>query len=643
MTSLVVDISGVGYNISKYGYMSQSTLRNKHMKKKIVASLLVISLVIGMVGCGKTVNIPEAETAEDAESNNEVAPDKDTETGDIDEINNSEDEEISEVKVVRKKQEGVTREINVNQVGFLTNARKTCVVRSEDTDGTFMLIDENDEVVYKGNLVGPFDAATAREKVYRGDFSDFTTPGEYTIVVSNGDESYPFTIGDNVYDALLVDTLLMLTRQRCGMQIGEELLGGAAHSACHDTEAVIYGTNIRKEVNGGWHDAGDYGRYVSPGAMTVMDLFLAYEDYPELWDRDDLGIPESGNGIPDILDEARYELDWMIKMQDASSGGVYHKVTCKSFPGFIHPQFEKDELVISPISNTATGDFAAIMAKASMVYADIDPDFCARALAASQKAYSYLEGHMDAKGFKNPEGVVTGEYGDGQFLDEMYWAAVELYKATDEQKYRDFVEETLGKHIYYGLGWADMGTYGNIEYMSLAPDKQNPELLAKLIKGIETHAKEFLNNSKGDGYMVDLGNGYVWGSNLSVSNFAREMLLAAKDSDKADEFETAAYDQVSYMLGQNSLSYCFVTGYGSLKPIHPHHRPSIAGYYPQPGMVVGGPDSGLQDDVAASKLVGKPAAKCYIDNNDSYSTNEVAIYWNSPFLYLLSAEISRNK
>lgn len=545
--------------------------------------------------------------------------------------------------MLRKKPVGVTREVNVNQVGFLTNARKTCIVRSEDIDGTFVLIDEAENVVYTGTLVGPLDSASSREKVYRGDFSDFNTPGVYQIIVSNGDESYPFAIGDDVYDNLLKDILLMLTRQRCGTDVGEDLLKTAAHPACHNTDALVYGTDSYKEVNGGWHDAGDYGRYVSPGAMTVMDLFLAYEDFPKLWNRDDLGIPESGNGVPDILDEAKYELDWMLKMQDSSSGGVYHKVTCRTFPGFIHPQFERDELVISPISNTATGAFAAIMAKASLVYADIDSDFCVKALEASKRAYAYLESHMDAKGFRNPDGIVTGEYGDRQFADEMYWAAVELYKVTDEQKYKDYIEETLNKRIYYGLGWADMGTYGNIEYMSLPAEKQNQELLSKMVKGIETYAQQFLNNSKSDGYMVALGNDYVWGSNLSVSNFAREMLLAAKNSDKAEEFEQAAYDQVSYMLGQNSISYSFVTGYGSLSPVHPHHRPSIAGNMPIPGMVVGGPDCGLHDEVAISKLAGKPAAKCYIDNNESYSTNEVAIYWNSPFLYLLSAEISKNK
>lgn len=551
--------------------------------------------------------------------------------------------EADKIKVERKIMNGFDREINTNQLGFLPNARKTCVVRSKDIDKKFMLIDESDTVVYTGELTGPFDAQQSCEKVYRGDFSDFTTPGVYTVVVSNGDESFPFEIKDDVYDDLLKDTLLMLTRQRCGMELGEDLMKSAKHPSCHDKEAVIHGTSTYKEVNGGWHDAGDYGRYVSPGAMTVMDLFLAYEDYPKLWNRDDLGIPESGNGIPDILDEAKYELDWMLKMQDSETGGVYHKVTCRSFPGFVLPQFEKDELVLSPISNTATGDFAAIMAKASLVYADIDPSFCHRALEASKKAYLYLENHMESSGFKNPKGIVTGEYGDRVFKDEMYWAAVELLKVTGEQKYRDFVEQTLDKKIYHGLGWADMGTYGNIEYMSLEADKQNPQLLAKMIKKIESNAKTYLNNSKSDGYMCDLGDGYIWGSNLSVCSFAREMLLAAKNSPYAQEYENAAYDQVSYLLGQNSISYCFITGYGSHSPIHAHHRPSIAGGVVLPGMVVGGPDSGLQDDVAKSKLAGKPAAKCYIDNNESYSTNEVAIYWNSPFLYLLSAEISKNR
>lgn len=532
--------------------------------------------------------------------------------------------------------------INLNQVGFLPNARKTCVVRAEGISDTFTLIDASGKDVYKGTLTGPVDAKYAEEKVYQGDFSDFVTPGKYSVKISNGDVSSSFEIGDEVYKNLLRDALLMLTIQRCGVETTADFAGKAAHPACHNTEAVIYGTDKKKDVTGGWHDAGDYGRYIVAAATTVDDLFLTYEDFPALWSADDLGIPESGNGIPDILDEAKFELDWMLKMQDEVSGGVYHKVTCYQFPGFVMPQAETEELVISPISNTATGDFAAVMAKASVIYKDYYPEFSKQALECAIKAYDYLEQHMDAPGFKNPDDIRTGEYGDGCFEDEMYWAAVELYKCTGNTKYKDYFEASINKSVMHGLGWDAMGTYGNIAYLTMDEKDKNPELVNKIISAIGDEATKYLNNSKSDGYMVALGGNYCWGSNLAVCAYARQMLLAARYSN-SEEFTKAAYDQVSYLLGQNATGYSFVTGYGTLSPVNPHHRLSYASGSVVPGMVVGGPNSGLQDDFVAKNYKGVPAAKVYADHLDSYSTNEITIYWNSPFIYLLSAVIEENK
>lgn len=550
---------------------------------------------------------------------------------------------LDDSHVIKTEIIDMSRNINLNQAGFLPEARKTAVIRSEGIDKTFSVLDTAGKEVYTGSLTGPVEAQYASEQVFVADFSDFKEPGTYTITVSNGDESYPFAIGKDVYDQLLRDTFLMFYKQRCGTEVKEEIAGAFAHPVCHDTKALIYGTNTYKDVSGGWHDAGDYGRYVVAGATAVADLLLAYEDFPEIWDRDDCGIPESGNGIPDILDEARYELDWMLKMQDEKSGGVYHKVTCREFPEFVMPQDETEELVICDISNTATGDFSAVMAKAAGIYADIDPDFSQKALAASQKAYAYLEEHRSATGFKNPEEITTGEYPDGQYKDEMFWAAVELYRLTEEEKYKTYAEELLDLYVLHGFGWDSVGSYGNIAYLRMDEKLQNPELLAKLKEEIGKKAQIFLQNSRDDGYMVSLGENYCWGSNLSVCSNARQMMLASGwDTVNAAAYEQAAYDQMSYILGQNATGFCFVTGAGALSPEHPHHRPSEVQQKAMPGMVVGGPDGYGEDSYIKSAMAGTPPAKCYADNTQSFSTNEITIYWNSPFLYLLSAQMEAN-
>lgn len=530
---------------------------------------------------------------------------------------------------------------NTNQVGFLPNARKTVIVSSANPGTEFDLVDEKGNVVYTGTYTATIDdTLSSGEVVSQGDFSDFTTPGTYKIVSKDGMESYPFVIGEGVYDELLKDTFRMLYMQRCGTELTEEYAGDFAHPVCHTTEAIIYGTNEKKEVGGGWHDAGDYGRYVVPGAQTIQDLFLAYENFPEIWNgenADNMDIPESGNGIPDILDEARYELDWMIKMQDEKSGGVYHKVTCKEFPGFVMPQEETEELYLAPISTAATADFAAVMAKSSEVYKDIDPKFAKNCLAVAKKAWEYLEVTPNVTGYRNPDDILTGEYPDGQDKDERFWAAAELYKVTQEDKYRVHLEETMEKYILQGYGWSEMGSYGLHAYLSLEEELKNPVYVEKIKEMVVTKADKMLGFSNANGYFAAVDS-FAWGSNLTICSNGRQMLFAAELTGE-DEYRVAAYDQLQYVLGQNALSYCYVSGYGTHFPVNMHHRPCIVTGNVMKGMVIGGPNQNLEDPFAKALLADMPPAKCYLDNNQSFSTNEVTIYWNSPFIYLLSSQM----
>ena len=192
--------------------------------------------------------------------------------------------------------------------------------------------------------------------------------------------------------------------------------------------------------------------------------------------------------------------------------------------------------------------------------------------------------------------------------------------------------------MLHGFGWQGMGSYGNIAYLTTDPSTLRADLIKKVQDEMGSKAETYLANSKSDGYMVALGDNYCWGSNLSVCSYARQMLFAAKTgSPKKEEYKQAVYDQLTYLLGQNATGYCFATGYGSLSPVNSHHRPSIALGKVMPGMLVGGPDGAKEDSYVKSVLADMPPAKCYADNTQSYSTNEVTIYWNSPFIYLLSA------
>lgn len=538
-----------------------------------------------------------------------------------------------------------TINVNCNQVGFLPKARKTAVSKVSKAGDSFDIVDAaSGSVVYSGTFEKMVDSEAAGESLAQAVFTDFDKEGTYKIVIADGSESYPFNVSSNVYDDLLADSFKFFYSQRCGTELDSSIVGDFAHVACHTSDAIIYGTDKTKTVLGGWHDAGDYGRYTVPGAVAAADLLLAYEDSPEIWNGDNgdnTGIPESGNGIPDILDEVRYELEFLMMMQDEATGGVYHKISCKEFPEFVMPEEETEDLYLAPISHTATGDLAAILAKASVVYRDIDGEFADKCLKMAKKSWDYLEADPATKGYKNPEDILTGEYPDTRDGDERYWAATELYNATGDSKYADFIAEKINVGVNHGYGWAAVSSYGNMTYLNMDESKTNPDIVAAIKEGIIAEADKYVANVDSDGYMCDLGLGYVWGSNMNVSNNARMMIDAYKITGDA-KYEQAAYDQISYLLGQNAVSYCFLSGYGTISPVNAHHRPSMATNYVLSGMVIGGPNKNLDDPYAKATLIDLPPAKCYADSNQAYSVNEVTIYWNSPFVYLLGYEMNAN-
>lgn len=522
--------------------------------------------------------------------------------------------------------EVVEEKIMTNQVGYLPEAEKIAVLRGETIGKTFDVVNSaTEEVVYSGEVYGEVKNTTADETDWFADFTKVTEPGKYYIV-SGEEKSFEFSIGEDVYKNLLDESVYMFYLQRCGCEVVDD---NAGHKACHDSLATVYGTDEKIDVTGGWHDAGDYGRYIVPAAKSVADLLIAYDTNPALFG-DDTGIPESGNGVADILDEVRFELEWMLKMQNKETGGVYHKVSCENFPGYVMPEGEKDALFVTPVSTTATADFCASMAMAYEWYLDIDKDFAEKCLAAAESAWKFLESNPDFI-FKNPKEIVTGEYGDKSDRDERYWAAAQMYRATGDSKY---AEALAAMPVKTGMGWADMGDYASYAYLTMDSSKQDEAIKAKMAESVLEQTALLAKNSQGAPYGETLSK-YFWGCNMDVANHAMMLYLADK-LDSSVDYKKEVSSQLNYLLGKNPLATCFVTGFGTVSPQNPHHRPSIALKKAIPGMLVGGPNSGLEDSAALAFLEDAPPAKCYIDNAESYSTNEITIYWNSPFVALLA-------
>ena len=557
--------------------------------------------------------------------------------------------------------------IRLNQVGFLPGQTKEATIRGDiaTMPNSVKLVNATtDEVVKSYNVKNTGTNKSSLEYVGTIDFSDCTTPGTYYIDAGELGKSSNFVISDNAYAAITNDVIMMLYRQRCGVVAGES--GDKfAHDACHQDLATIYGTSTKIDVSGGWHDAGDYGKYVVAGAQTVADLLSAfmygdhYSFYPSYVTND--------ASIPDILEEAMWELDWMLKMQ-ASNGQVYHKVSTLEFPeNNVKPQNDHGDLYVSPTSYAATADFAAVMAMAARILEEegIAPTKSAAYREAAIKAYAALA-TMSKTSFKNPSDIKTGEYPDEELNDELAWASIELYGLTEETSYLTTFRSNFDSTYDLGLGWANVNGFAAVEAIDILYESGTTlsDSYKAILEAFLEYADELVANAKADAYNVTIGTKTIdgkevyvfdWGSNLTIASNGRilhtasmilvsfgEKLGYTEDECVAKYNEYIKYTeaQLNYLLGQNACAYCFVTGYGETSPENPHHRPSVAAGEAMPGMLIGGPDSNFAengaDSVATRNCQGAAPAHCYIDNNNSWSTNEITIYWNSPLIYLLS-------
>jgi endoglucanase len=528
--------------------------------------------------------------------------------------------------------------IYLNQSGYRPSDSKTALVAC---DADYFEVYRGDGVFMgRKALTGDSQSldANSGEILKAADFSHLVKPGAYYIQAHEL-RSPVFEIRHDAYQNLTASLIKFFYFQRCGGEgVKAELCGQTfAHPSCHtepavyyDQQDIIYGLD-EVDVSGGWHDAGDYGRYVTPGVKAVMDLLLACEHYPALKTLD-IGLPHS------VLDEVRYELQWLLKMQHPRTGGVYHKVTTEYHASMnTLPEDDWHQLYLAPVSAPATGAFAAVMAFASRMMAPSDPDFSKQCLEASKKAWQWLVVHPEVDGYSDPDFFKTGKYGDASSADERFWAAAELYKTTGEDCYKAYMLDS--PFPSFGLGWANMGTYAMIALVTSHQLSRTDTLYMKAKEMLLRDAADIIAISSKNGFGIGL-NRFVWGSNMDVANCAMLLLMANRiQPDKA--YVCAAKNHIDYLLGRNPMGMSYVTGCGQHAAQHPHHRPSMILGATVPGMLVGGPNAFIKKlgRDPASLLVPEntPPMKCYIDMYESFALNEICIYWNSPLVYATGA------
>ncbi len=528
--------------------------------------------------------------------------------------------------------------IFVNQTGYFPKSKKTAVMFSPCEK--FSVRDESGREVFSDKISLKGYCPDAGETVYTADFSELTAEGRYFLTAGN-ERSVSFEIGANVYDKVFHDTAKAFYYLRCGMTLEEKYAGVYGHKKCHTSSALLWeDKNVTADVSGGWHDAGDYGRYVTPGACAVAQLMYAYKLFPSAFEKISLDIPVQDN-VPAILSECRYELEWLLKMQ-RSDGGVYHKVTTMRHAPFVMPEDDKEPLYIFPVSSSATCDFAAVCALASGIFSRFDPSFAKRLHKAAESACDFLEKNPVFIGFSNPEGCNTGVYGERDCDSNLFWAYSELYSLTGDEKYHAKLKVCLEKKFpLTAFGYTQMGGFGALAYLLCGHSKD--EALAEKFKGaFFAEADKLKNIADKNAFGIAMTeDDYHWGSNMSLMQ--QGMVFSVRDLIAGDNtFRDYSLEQLNYLLGKNALGISFVTGNGEFRCNYPHLRPAYADGIEEciPGMVSGGPNR-FPCDKDAEILIpkGTPPMKCYADDVGCYSLNEITVYWNSPAVFVLASAV----
>ena len=568
--------------------------------------------------------------------------------------------------------------LHLNQIGFVPDTAKRAIVTSDATTPLpWRVLDAQGKVVASGETrVFGADAASG-DRVHQIDVAALRTPGTYRLEVA-GETSHPFTIAADLYRPLAHGSLNVFYQQRAGTPIEARFAGGPAwaRKAGHphevarcfkgpDLAGTIWpGCDYTLDVTGGWYDAGDHGKYVVNGGIALWTLLNLYEvnaaapPFPD----GSAALPEAGNGRNDLLDEAAWEMRFLLAMQvpdgtraalpvgrqargvqtltPVDAGGMaHHKVADRNWTALpTIPSEDREERLLYPPSTAATLNLAATAAQCARIWRTIDPVFARRCLTAASKAYQAALRNPDIYAAQAFTG--SGGYGDADLSDELYWATAELYATTRMPE----LAEALHRMPLYAApstGEASWGSTAILGTISLATAPQVPAAerdaaRAKLI----ALADRVLSEEARSGYHLPYAStNYTWGSNGAILNRGIVLALAARFTGE-QRYRDAVIDTADYVLGRNPLDQSYVSGFG-WKPLrNPHHRfwahqfdAKLPG--PPPGVLSGGANNTAFADPVSASLKGRCVGqRCWIDDARAYADNEMAINWNAPLVWV---------
>jgi len=548
--------------------------------------------------------------------------------------------------------------IRLNQVGYYPNSTKLAIVTGKVRSPFFSIVTADGiDTVYEGSLSLEKKSSFSSAITRIADFTDFQQVGSFVLRINGLPQSFPFEIKNEVYHELGKAVLKGFYYQRSSVPLDGKYAGKWERGVVYPDNVVLVhpsagddgrpaGTVISSP--GGWYDGSDCNKYIVNSAITLNTLLGAYEDFSKYYDSLEINIPESDDRVPDILNEALFNIRWMFTMQDPFDGGIYHKCTNAGSDMMMNVLAKQPRYVVQK-STAAALDFAAVMAQAGRVFQRMKsqlPGLADSCLRASAKAWfwalknpnvEYDQEKMDRQ-FK--PAVTTTAYPDGQLDDEWMWAATEMFVSSKNRMYFDVMEQNIDDSVALPT-WNNvrmLAYYTMLRYQDNLP-KYTADMLERMRQRLLRIADDYLLHMPRNAFVTVMGQSkrdFVWGSNGIAANQGILLVNAFLLTGDQKYIEGSA-SNLDYLLGRNATGYCFVTGcFGTKSPMRPSHHTSMSDQVnePVPGLLVGGPNNERRDNC---RYPNNDPETSYVDNDSAYASNEVAIDWNAAMVYLVNA------
>jgi len=542
-----------------------------------------------------------------------------------------------------------TSHISVNQVGYYSERSKLAYISKFKTKRQVKLVDfETNQII---------DLLTFKQVEVKNpelplmakiDFSHINRLGKYVLVYDKV-RSPTFTIKKNLYEEALVSLLRSYTLQRCGQSLNDRA-SNLHHKVCHSKDSKFFrpltgidmsmvnkASNLSIDTTGGWHDAGDFGKYVTTTTVSIGRVLSGFLSAKPFMSKLNLSLKDHTDELPDVLTEMKYGLTWLLKMQH-QSGSIFRKVSGERWPSLGAPDKDVQQRFVYGVSTDDTAKFTAVMALAARVFQTYDSTLAKQYLRAAELSWQYLVANKHFMlDWKKVDDSGSGPYKANSTdkevslnydTDDRLWAAAELYLITKKNNYLVYINQNieLPLNLYE---WKDPSALGKWHLYKELCQPYTERFCAELHRQFLDRADLALQRSSVADFSI-ANDKFIWGSNKLVAEEAL-FLITAYQLTNDNKYAKAAVYQADYIFGTNPFSLSYVSSIGENPVKNVSHIFARGEEVYIPGLFVGGPNKLAQANIAPKNK----GILSYIDNEKSYAVNEYAIDYNASLIGLL--------